>query len=70
MLHQNSKHGWIFVSAYDVACIVVLVLVVTTQMLLNSKHLDKLVLHNECGLSVSFACNVQSGVKRVVVSYC
>ena len=39
-----------------------IIIVVTTQMLLNSKRLDKVVLHNECGLSVarfaffSFAC--------------
>ena len=39
------------------------------------KCLDKLVLHNECGLSVVrfalslFACNVPSGVKKVV-SHC
>ena len=44
----------------------------TKQMLLNSKRLDKLVLHNECGLSIArfvlslFACNVPSELKRVV----
>ena len=43
----------------------------TTQMLLNSKCLDMLVLCNECGQSVVmflliFACNVPSELKRVV----
>ena len=42
----------------------------TTQMLLNNKRLDKLVLHNGCGLSVVrlalslFACDI---LKRVQV---
>ena len=42
--------------------------IVTTQMLLNSKCMDKLVLHNGVWLiQVSlFACNVPSELKRIV----
>ena len=38
----------------------------TTQMLLNNQHLDKLVRSVFCFLFFSFACNVPSELKRVV----